>query len=79
MNTAITNGPASAVVIAGTIGSGTAGWLDLIPDDISKLSAIAGIVLSIILAYYHIKLGNAKLRKMELEIKESELMNKIKI
>ena len=76
MNQIIANAPTSAAVVAGTVVSGTAGWLDLIPDDISKLSALAGIFLSIILGYYHIRLGNAKLKKMGAEFDSSKLNGK---
>ena len=75
MNQIVTNAPATVIVAAGTVSSGFAGWLDLIPDDISKLSALAGIFLSIILGYYHIRLGNAKLKKMGLELDSSKLNN----
>tara|TARA_R110002124_G_scaffold127499_1_gene287579 strand:+ start:838 stop:1080 length:243 start_codon:yes stop_codon:yes gene_type:complete len=75
MNQIVTNAPATVIVAAGTVSSGFAGWLDLIPDDISKLSALAGIFLSIILGYYHIRLGNAKLKKMGLEFDSSKLNN----
>ena len=75
MNTIATSAPTTIIVAAGTVSSGFAGWLDLIPDDISKLSALAGIFLSIILGYYHIRLGNAKLKKMGLEFDSSKLNN----
>ena len=73
MNPIIQNAPASAAVIAGTVASGTAGCLDLIPDDISKLSALVGIALSLVLGWYHIKIGNAKLKQMQAELNNSEL------
>ena len=75
MNTIVTSAPTTIIVAAGTVSSGFAGWLDLIPDDVSKLSALAGIFLSIILGYYHIRLGNAKLKKMALEFDSSKLSN----
>ena len=75
MSTIVTSAPTTIIVAAGTVSSGFAGWLDLIPDDVSKLSALAGIFLSIILGYYHIRLGNAKLKKMALEFDSSKLGN----
>ena len=75
MSTIVTSAPTTIIVAAGTVSSGFAGWLDLIPDDVSKLSALAGIFLSIILGYYHIRLGNAKLKKMALEFDSSKLSN----
>jgi|TARA_R110000764_G_scaffold212144_4_gene298404 hypothetical protein len=72
MNQIIANAPTSAAVVAGTVVSGTAGWLDLIPDDISKLSALVGIALSLVLGWYHIKIGNAKLKQMQAELDNSE-------
>lgn len=76
MSTIVTSAPTTIIVAAGTVSSGFAGWLDLIPDDVSKLSALAGIFLSIILGYYHIRLGNAKLKKMALEFDSSRLNGK---
>lgn len=72
MSSIVTDAPATAAVITGTAASSAAGLLDLIPDDISKLSAVVCICLSLVLIYYHIKIGNAKLRQMELDQAKSE-------
>lgn len=53
-------------VAIGTMSSGTATWLNLIPDEIGKLGTLAGIILSVTLIVMYI-------RKIRQESKENAL------
>lgn len=60
------------VVSAGTAATGVSSWLQWIPNDIGKLATIAGIALSVVLIYSHIKKGVLERKKLELEIRKLE-------
>lgn len=57
-----------------TIGSGLAGILAIIPDDVAKLATLVGSVLSLVLIVVHIKRYRMDKRSAdaELELKELE-------
>ena len=43
-----------------------------IPDDIGKLAALVGLILSVVLLYFHSKIKKAELRRVALEIEKLE-------
>lgn len=51
---AVTGVKATATVAIGTVATGFGKWLKLIPDDIGKLGALVGIVLSLVLIGVHL-------------------------
>jgi hypothetical protein len=53
-------------VAVGTMSSGAATWLKLIPDEIGKLGTLAGIILSVTLIIMYV-------RKIKQESKENTL------
>ena len=62
----------AAAVATGTTATGLSTWLEFIPDDIGKLATLAGVILSCVLIYSHIKRGRLERRKLELEIRKLE-------
>lgn len=65
-------------VAAGTVGSGLAHIIDYIPDNIGKLAAFVGVVLSIVLIYQHMRRAYSQRQIEALEIekltRENELL-----
>lgn len=67
----ITDARAAIGTAAATISTGTASWLDLIPDNIGKLATLLGIILtSILIATHTYKLK----RDRDLHIKKMQLL-----
>jgi hypothetical protein len=52
----------------GTLGTGLATVVEMIPNDIGKLATVVGIVLSSVLIYTHLRKGRAETEKLQLEI-----------
>lgn len=72
--------PVSASVALTTTGTGLVNILDLIPDEIGKLASLIGIVLSIVLIYFHIINTRKVMRERaidELVIRKVQLENEI--
>jgi hypothetical protein len=66
---AITSIKSGAAVGVATGATGAGSWLDVIPDDIGKLAAVVGILLSATLITIHIRreLRESRRHKAELE------------
>ena len=62
--------PVGHAVAGGTLTTGVATWLNLIPNEIGKLATLVGIVLSLVLIVMHI-------RKMRHDSAESELRREL--
>lgn len=59
----------TAAATAGiTIGTGIGTLIDLIPNDIGKLSSVVGMMLAIVLIFTHLRKGAADHEKTMLEI-----------
>ena len=58
--------PAGHLVAGGTMGTGLATWLNLIPNEIGKLATLVGIILSVVLIIMHT-------RKIRQDARESSL------
>lgn len=68
----ITSSKTAHITAAATTATGFASIIDLIPDNIGKLAALAGVVLTCVLIYVHLKKGALERRKLELELKALE-------
>ena len=57
-----------------TTGAGVGTWFDVIPNDIGKLASLMGAILTIILAYFHVKKGviDIAIKKLEYEMKKDK-------
>lgn len=62
--------PTGHIVAGGTMTTGLATWLNMIPAEIGKLATVVGIVLSIVLIVMHI-------RKIRQDARESALREEI--
>ncbi len=65
----------ASVVSAGTTTLGASLIFDWIPNDIGKFASLVGIVLSLVLIYFHIRKGRIEQKKAKLEL---ELLKKEK-
>jgi len=54
----MTNPKVAGFVSAATTTTGVGSMFDLIPDDIGKLSALVGVILSLVLTYNHARKGH---------------------
>jgi hypothetical protein len=60
------------VVAAASAAAGVGDWFQVIPDDIGKLAALCGAVLSAVLIFTHARRGRLDSRKLQLEIRALE-------
>lgn len=58
----------AGMVASTTAAAGVGDWFHLIPDDIGKLAAVLGVVLSAVLIVTHLRRGRLDARKLDLEI-----------
>jgi hypothetical protein len=58
----------ASAVSAVTTSTGIGTWFDWIPDDIGKLATLAGVILSVVLIYNHVRRG-----RVEFELAQTEL------
>lgn len=71
----VSNPKVAAAVVAGTTGAGLSTYLDWIPTDIGKLATLAGLTLSVVLIYVHLRKGHAEIKKTHLE---TEILKKMR-
>lgn len=78
----VTDARAAIGTAAATISTGTASWLDLIPDNIGKLATLLGIILTAILIVTHTyklkrdrDLHRKEMRLLEIKINQKENKN----
>ena len=62
---------ASIVAVAST-SAGVGDWFQLIPDDIGKLAALCGAILSAVLIFTHARRMQLDNKRIKLEIKALE-------
>ena len=58
----------AGAVAAGTTASGVGSAFEMIPDDIGKLAALVGAILSVVLIYVHVRKWWLERRKGRLEV-----------
>jgi hypothetical protein len=69
MHTITTDPKVASVTAGGTIATSLGGLLEMIPDGVGKLGALAGVVLSLVLIVTHTINAVQRYRKYKLEIR----------
>lgn len=66
-----------AIVAAGTTSTGAASLLGWIPEEITKLSALVGVVLAIVMIIIHVTKEARERQESRLRVQQMELENNL--